>query len=157
MSFCQSQFLFFSMSTRQNDFLSVKLILFFSSSNLQFVPKKIFKLPKFSRASLLVFLSFKCSILSLFLFFKLLITGSISSFGDWAAGNRWTEIAMRMIMTNSVLKSTTVNRNFCSLKKSQITKVKSFSQSLSLRVSGRQNQYQSLHRKLKHPIKPGVT
>ena len=130
MSFCQSQFLFFPMSTRQNDFLSVKLILFFSSSNLQFVPNKIFKLPKFSRASLLVFLSFKCSILSLFLFFKLLITGSISSFGDWAAGNRWTEIAMRMIMTNSVLKSTTVNRIYCKLKKSKLRRLSLFLKSL---------------------------
>ena len=135
MSFCQSQFLFFPMSTRQNDFLSVKLILFFSSSNLQFVPNKIFKLPKFSRASLLVFLSFKCSILSLFLFFKLLITGSISSFGDWAAGNRWTEIAMRMIMTNSVLKSTTVNRNYCSLKEAKLRRL-----SLFLKVSAWESQ-----------------
>ena len=89
--------------------------LSFSSSNLDFWPlaHQIFKLPKYSRASRLVFLSFKCSILNLVLFFKLLITGSISSFGDWAAGNRWTEIAARM--TNSVLKSTTVKRIYWTL------------------------------------------
>ena len=93
----------------------------------------------FKSRSLLVFLSFKCSILSLFLFFKLLITGSISSFGDWAAGNRWTEIAMRMIMTNSVLKSTTVSIYLTFVKKHEGKYKPRFD-------SASQNQYQPVHK-----------